>query len=561
MPAFSQGGWIVARGVRATYRTDSSRAPGNQGEETVPAGCGATPAEEGERPCSVSNCKASLPAFTIVGVSERVKDPGNLRPGEAIVWRGAALVLLLCCLGWTFLSLGFEFGHGHTERPIPEFVGLYLVAWGAFLVAAYRVFRGARHFPLGLILAVALGARLLLLPSNLIQENDVYRYVLDGQILLHGQNPYRYSPLVVDDLVEPPLREEMKTAPAQQVLARIGYPEIPTVYPPAAQLAFAGGALLGGWNWMGQRVVFLSIDLLTVGLLLLLLKLLALPPAWILLYAWNPLVLKEITNSVHLDGLVALFLAVLLSVLVAYGRTGRKYWLWLAGLALGLAVLSKLYPVLLGPACLLYLWRRDGSLKSGAFFSLAAVLTVAAGFFPFVFVGWERLTAGLFRYASEWRMNEGAFSLAAALTDHPRVLAAMLVGGAALLIPWRRGSTSPAELAGDFQWVLLWWFLWLPAAFPWYALPLTALAVVGASRPATRATLVLSGVGVLYYLSFYYEYDSQRFPDFWWTATRSVEHAAVWLSLAVGLALRRGPVAPGARLPDFVSFGRLFQKG
>ncbi len=48
--------------------------------------------------------------------------------------------------------------------------------------------------PLLLILAVGGLVRLVLLPSSLIQENDVYRYVLDGQVLMAAQNPYRLSP-------------------------------------------------------------------------------------------------------------------------------------------------------------------------------------------------------------------------------------------------------------------------------------------------------------------------------------------------------------------------------
>jgi len=166
--------------------------------------------------------------------------------------------------------------------------------------------------PLLLRLAVGGLVRLVLLPSSLIQENDVYRYVLDGQVLMAAQNPYRLSPVATTARAPEPLKSRLKESSARTTLSRIGYPYIPTVYPPVSQLAFAAGAWLSGWDWKGQRWVFTAVDLGVISILILLLPLFAIPRPWVLLYAWNPLVLKEVTNSAHVDILVTFFVLLLL---------------------------------------------------------------------------------------------------------------------------------------------------------------------------------------------------------------------------------------------------------
>ena len=100
--------------------------------------------------------------------------------------------------------------------------------------------------------------------------------------------------------------------------------------------------------------------------------------SWVLLYAWNPLVLKEIINSVHLDGLVALWLLVAVLGFVRFQGSGRPGWACFSGVALGLATLSKLYPVILLPAGYFFLRRsaRNRSLNAEVF---VLALTAAGG--------------------------------------------------------------------------------------------------------------------------------------------------------------------------------------
>ena len=448
------------------------------------------------------------------------------------IWWILSIALVLGCLGWTLLSWEFHYGRGHAQRPIIQFLVLYLLVWTVFMAGFIFLRRAQGKGPLVLIMVAGLLARAVLLPSSLIQENDVYRYVLDGHTLLEGSNPYRYAPLVVSDLGGESLKEELSRPEAQEVLSRIGYPEISTVYPPAAQAAFSLGAWLGGWDWRGQRWVFLIIDIAVMALLLCLLRSLQISGNWILLYAWNPLVLKEITNSAHVDVLVLMFLLLVLVGLIRHLRVGGRRWAAFSGMMMGLAILSKIYPVVFVPAGFLFLYRRARTAFSAQVFLVAAAGTVILGVLPFIQVGFQRLTAGLATYAVGWVMNEGAFSLLSAFFSHPRWVAALLIGSVCVAVPWCRQSRELSSLVEDLQWVGLLWFLLLPPAFPWYALFLVVLLPL---RPQlsgpSAATLVLSGAVGLYYLSFYWEYH--LFPAAWWMVTRGLEHSLIWIALAI----------------------------
>ncbi len=450
-------------------------------------------------------------------------------------WRWLALagVSLLAALLMTLLSKSFVYGVGHAERPIIHFVALYGIWWGAF-AASFWMLKSRREKPgLVFIIAVAVVLRVVLFASDLIQENDVYRYVLDGQVLLHGGNPYEFSPLEVSEMGKPALRESLAAEDAQTVLHRIGYSSIPTVYPPAAQLAFAAGSALGGWNWIGQRVVFTLVDLLVIGALVYLLRLLVVPSYWLILYAWNPLVLKEVTNSTHLDVLVALFIILLVLGINRFDSTGSKVWIGFAALCWGLAVLTKVYPLILGPACLSWLYKRERKLEQPILFSGVGTSVIILGLVPFFGIGANQLTEGIVTYASDWRMNEGAFAVLAWLFPNPRLVAWAVIALIAIMLPLLQRERSVDAFVSIIQWILLIWFLLIPAVFPWYAIPLAGLLVLSPGSRTAGPLVVLSGAVVLYYLSFFYDY--RGYQSEWWNWTRLIEHAVIWISVMISV--------------------------
>ena len=68
-------------------------------------------------------------------------------------------------------------------------------------------------------------------------SDDVYRYLWDGKVQRAGINPYRFAP----DAVE-------LTALRDADWARINNRQLPTIYPPLAEAAFAAAPSLGAWK-------------------------------------------------------------------------------------------------------------------------------------------------------------------------------------------------------------------------------------------------------------------------------------------------------------------------
>ena len=436
---------------------------------------------------------------------------------------GPGLLVLGGSVAMTLLSCSFHYGEGHAERPILWFLLAYFVIWLGLFQAVHRI-RMRTGASLTLILLIGFLSRIVLLPSNLIQENDVYRYVFDGQNLLRGENPYRLSPTEIRLDSNHPLSDDLRGPEAALVLERIGFPEVPTVYPPAAQATFALGVLIRGWDWRGLRFFFLVIDLLVILVLLQVQRSLGVAREWVVLYAWNPLVLKEVANSAHLDVLLCLLLALLILVLTTSRR--RLLTPILAGILLGLLTLTKLYPLLLLPVLGLWLYRRFRSVTSALACMGATGMVVGAGYLPFLGDGVRPLFRGLSIYGQYWVMNEGAFSLLSLVTDQARVVVLAMVGLLSLLIAWRCALPEGRNLVTATQLVLLLWLLLIPTPYPWYSLPLLALACLAPDSAAGRTTLGLSLLLSLYYLSFFFEYRES--PEWLWALTRSIEHAGIW---------------------------------
>ena len=94
---------------------------------------------------------------------------------------------------------------------------------------------------------VALLLRLMFLFYSPQLSDDIYRYFWDGTTLLRGINLYAHAPAAVIPPTE-----------LQPVHTLINHPQYATIYPPMAQLIFAGGAVLGtitGFKEIGRAHV------------------------------------------------------------------------------------------------------------------------------------------------------------------------------------------------------------------------------------------------------------------------------------------------------------------
>jgi hypothetical protein len=412
--------------------------------------------------------------------------------------------LLLAATGGLALVAPW-FAHGVERSPASYWVatGLMTLAGAAYLVA---VIRKASVCCLAAVVAVGAALRLLLLFSTPVLEMDFYRYLWDGGVLASGRNPYAWSPKDARDgvLESGQPAPEWLTGLAERsgpVIQRVHYPRLRTIYPPVAQGAFALAHVLRPWSLASWRLVALAADVATLVLLLALLRELGLPAAASAVYWWNPLVVKELVNSAHMDGLALPLVvgALLLSV--------RKRHVP-AAVLLAVAVGAKLWPVLLLP----FVLRPAVGKPKQLVLAFASWLAVVWFFVLIVLSGSLDARSGFVAYGREWEMNDAAY-----VAVHEAV---MWVTGLE-----RTAAHAPARAVVGL--VLVAWVAWLawppladgrdlvrrcllavaalfllsPTQFPWYYVWMVPLLAVCPWRSLLAWTALLP----LYYLRFYFK--------------------------------------------------------
>jgi hypothetical protein len=248
-----------------------------------------------------------------------------------------------------------------------------------------------RWVEIGLILLGALLLRVILLPLPPNLSHDSWRYVWDARVFLHGYSPYVTVP---GDKVLIPLRNFL--------LANSRFRNAPSLYPPGAEYIYALSYLLVPNSLYFLKGVFLLFDLASCGVLAILLALKGLDPARMLLYAWCPLPIVEFALQGHVDVITITFC--LLSVLSIRNTSYRGRAM--TGFLVGLATLTKLYPILLlAPLVRWRDWRRDWLLV------LTCVLTIVVGYLPFYIQGHGQIFGFFSTYASEQGQNAGVIQL------------------------------------------------------------------------------------------------------------------------------------------------------
>lgn len=413
---------------------------------------------------------------------------------------GLVIVLLWLLITWLSHGIGFDWlpirlqsGFAYEIEndfmPTAAFFVLHLLCWTLLLFGLGKIRRRAsisRRTLLG-IWGVTVLLRLIAICGEPIHENDFYRYLWDGQVSISGTNPYRYAPEMATKLqVLSELREENS-----DFHSRIGHPEIPTIYPPVAQGVFALSAVLFGWSVMGLKGIILCFDLGIVLLLIAILRKLGKNPGWVILYAWNPLVVKEFANSVHYDAVPVFFCLLALWFALSDLSTIRKS-LWV-GITLALGTMAKYFAILFLPVLLFAIAREKGgriSIKSTKLWTGCAVFVavVVAGFVPFFLwndVGVSGVFAGLLTYTERWQYSPGIFALIERMLAYfgceahfisAKIIVALILGVIALwiaLIPTRDGR----HLSEKCFCIVSALFVLSPTVFPWYYCWVLAFAI------------------------------------------------------------------------------------
>ena len=245
---------------------------------------------------------------------------------------------------------------------------LYFIA--VFLVCKIMPTGIPSRWLTGMILFFAIVFRIgLIAPDPAVLSNDMYRYIWDGRVQHNGINPYLHPPGAI----------ELNGLRDEKVFPNINRKDYPTIYPAGAQLFFRVVYALVGDSVAGFKAIMVGCDTLTLVMLAVLLRSWGLPLTRLIIYAWNPLVIFEISYSGHLEGITVLLMT---SALVLY--TARKKMAAIFMLALSAAV--KMYPALLLAAFL----NRGARLKGMILFSSTIILL----YLPFIGAG-TRLSGSL----------------------------------------------------------------------------------------------------------------------------------------------------------------------
>ena len=344
-------------------------------------------------------------------------------------------------------QLGLIGPHGDALAVYPL---LFFLLFALYLLAVAVIFR-KRPGPnlVGVILGFAVLFRVALLLSPPALSSDVYRYVWDGRVQTAGISPYLYAPSA-QELA--PLRDE-------EIFPHINRRDVPTIYPPGAQMLLGFSAVIFPDSVTGLKLIMILFDIATIFLILRVLKKTGIRSDRVVLYAWSPLVIFEVAGSGHLEAAMLPF--VLLALLARMDERPL-----LAGTALGVAALIKLYPAVLFPA----LYKRRERM-----FPLAFAATILLGYLPYLYGAGDRVLGFLPAYFGPWEdFNVGlryfVTSALATLTTSPRPIAMLLVTAllSAVAVYILRQRQDEAFLWHGYLMVSA-YLLFLPTSFhPWY---------------------------------------------------------------------------------------------
>ncbi len=382
-----------------------------------------------------------------------------------------------------FLSiLLLVYSHDLTIWAKPSTESIILFAFLEFLAGLFFAFAfifGAKQLDkkniIWLIIIIGIAARLILIPSSPVLEDDYNRYIWDGAVLTTGINPYKYSPLEIQTdsvSVNPEISElHALSNKAGVIFQRINFPEVRTIYPMASQVFFAASYVISGWNINGWRIISFLMDIITLLLLLIILKKLNLPQGWIAIYWLNPIVLHQFFNAGHMD--VLIFPFILGAIYFLLNEKEKSSSVFLA-IAAGI----KIWPIILFPI----MYRKYFKQKFNTILLILIPSVIIALLYTPVFLSKLDNSLGFIRYAGNWYNNDAVFraislainevaSLVSTQTICDHCIARYVVSVIYLIILlfiFKKPAKNNIELLEKLLLAVTFLFFLSPTQFPWY---------------------------------------------------------------------------------------------
>ncbi len=205
---------------------------------------------------------------------------------------------------------------------------------------------------------IAFVFRLILLFSFPALSDDFYRFVFDGRLLANGLNPYLILP---SELIQTP--DYQAIIGDKLIYEKLNSPNYYTVYPPLNQFIFIISAYLSNHNLLLNliilRLFIIAADWGNIWLISRILKFQQNSPpnrggvGGGAVYAFNPLVILELTGNLHFEAVMIFF-----GLLAVYLLIQKRYILSAISLACGVSI--KLLPLIFILLIIKYLGFKKG---------------------------------------------------------------------------------------------------------------------------------------------------------------------------------------------------------
>lgn len=328
-------------------------------------------------------------------------------------------------------GLLLAYSRGGQNVHIAAFLGIMFACWALLGLACV-----ASNIPSGKVWFWTIVFRVIGFCGEPVLEDDWQRYLWDGWVFADTGNPYDKAPILF--FSDPNVPVSM-----QRVLDAINNPEVPTIYGPVCQWLFLISYWIAPAKLWPLKLMLIAADLGTVALMARMVS-----GRRLLLYAWCPLLVKEVAFTAHPDVVgIALLLAAL------HVRRPRSIAILCA-----LAVGTKIFAAVIAALLLLRLPKKY-------WITFSAVL--AGLYFPFWVQGSLADFSALKTFASDWEFNSTVYGVIGIWTS---AQSAKLICGALFVIfysiyawKWRGGVPR-----GD--WIFGVFFLLSAVVNPWYLL-------------------------------------------------------------------------------------------
>jgi len=357
---------------------------------------------------------------------------------------------------------------------------------------------------LRLLLYFSIFLRIGLLFTTPNLSDDYFRFVWDGNKIIHAQNPFATKPNqenFLDTAQGVFLKEQVYLGKGSKFKQGMNSKQYYSVYPPFNQFIFGASAYFAGNN-VYLNIIFLRLFVLLfdIGLIytsLKLLKLFELPLQNVLLYALNPLVLIELTQNIHFEGVTVFFV-----LLAIYFLKKNKFLL--AGLVYALAILTKLVPLLLLP---LFIFKIKW--KNLLFFYATIGFCVTIAFIPFSTVNLiETFGSSIQLYFKSFEFNASLYYLFREIGFYTtgyntiqtigKISPLVVLTGVLFFTYQTKNQKDLKELFYPFVWSLTLYYALASIVHPWYVVYLLAFSIF----TTLRYPMVWSALVVLSYFSY-----------------------------------------------------------